>query len=173
MRTVLWLYILPLSSEITSISACKVTQVSLGFRIPHPWIPDSISGWIPDFKILFWLQDSITWISDSITRIRDSGLPYMRRNFLSQGICNHKRLKKPTVMMTGVILSLFSCKTNEMVKQEKGHDRSESIARTNCNVHWWNITRMETKKKTEHWILCAKIILSNLWIAGKVHRKHR
>ena len=24
-----------------------------GFRIPHPWIPDSISGWIPDFKILF------------------------------------------------------------------------------------------------------------------------
>ena len=24
-----------------------------GFRIPHPWIPDSISGWLPDFKILF------------------------------------------------------------------------------------------------------------------------
>ena len=24
-----------------------------GFRIPHPWIPDSISGWIPDFKNLF------------------------------------------------------------------------------------------------------------------------
>ena len=25
-----------------------------GFRIPHPWIPDSITGWIPDFKILFY-----------------------------------------------------------------------------------------------------------------------
>ena len=24
-----------------------------GFRIPHSWIPDSISRWIPDFKILF------------------------------------------------------------------------------------------------------------------------
>ena len=26
-----------------------------GFRIPHPWITDSISGWIPDLKILFFL----------------------------------------------------------------------------------------------------------------------
>ena len=26
-----------------------------GFRIPHPWIPDSVTGWIPDFKILFFL----------------------------------------------------------------------------------------------------------------------
>ena len=26
-----------------------------GFRIPHPWIPDSITGWIPGFRILFFL----------------------------------------------------------------------------------------------------------------------
>ena len=30
-------------------SGCHVCR----FRIPHPWIPDSISSWIPDFKILF------------------------------------------------------------------------------------------------------------------------
>ena len=36
-----------------------------GFRISHPWIPDSLSGWIPDFKILFWIPDSISWIPDS------------------------------------------------------------------------------------------------------------
>ena len=41
---------------------CKVIQESLGFRIPrcgfripHSWIPDSISGWIPDLKIQFFL----------------------------------------------------------------------------------------------------------------------
>ena len=37
-------------------------------RIPCLWIPDSLSGWIPDFKIpeiLFWILDSISWIPDS------------------------------------------------------------------------------------------------------------
>ena len=42
------------------------------FRIAHPRIPDSISGWIPDFKILFWIPDSISWIPDSISWIPDS-----------------------------------------------------------------------------------------------------
>ena len=36
-----------------------------GLRIPHPWIPDSLSGWIPDCKILFWITDFISWIPDS------------------------------------------------------------------------------------------------------------
>ena len=36
-----------------------------GFRIPHPWILDSLSGWIPDFKILFWILDYISRIPDS------------------------------------------------------------------------------------------------------------
>ena len=44
-----------------------------GFQIPHPWIPDSISGWIPDFG--FWIplaglripQTKITWIPDYLT----------------------------------------------------------------------------------------------------------
>ena len=56
-------------------------------------------------------------------------------------------------------------KQRKIIKHEKGHDRSESIARTSkYNVHWLNITRKETKKK-EHWTLCAKIILSGIWIA--------
>ena len=46
--------------------------MSLGFRIPHPWIPDSISGRIPDFKILFWIPDAISWTPDS--KAVDSGL---------------------------------------------------------------------------------------------------
>jgi len=36
-----------------------------GFRISHPWLPDSLSDWIPDFKMLFWILDSISWIPDS------------------------------------------------------------------------------------------------------------
>ena len=41
------------------------------FRIPHRRIPDSIGGWILDFKILFWIPDPISWIPDS--KAVDSG----------------------------------------------------------------------------------------------------
>ena len=51
-----------LECRVLRLAPCKVIQESLGFRIPrcgfripHPWIPDSISGWIPDLKILFFL----------------------------------------------------------------------------------------------------------------------
>ena len=59
------------------VAPCKVIQESLGFpavdsgfhvrgfRIPHLLILDSIGGWIQDFKVLFWIPDSISWIPDS------------------------------------------------------------------------------------------------------------
>ena len=53
------------------------------FRIPHRRIPDSTSGWIPDFKMIFWIPDPISWIPDSTDQnYLDSGLPYMGRKRL-------------------------------------------------------------------------------------------
>ena len=52
-----------------------------GFRIPHPWIPDSITtDWIP----ATWILDYNGWIPDSISWIPDSGLPYMGRQVSSR-----------------------------------------------------------------------------------------
>ena len=47
-----------------------------GCRIPHPWFPDSISGWIPDFEIVgFWIPKQ--WFPDSTDQnYLDSGLPW-------------------------------------------------------------------------------------------------
>ena len=46
-----------------------------GCRIPHPWLPDSISGWIPDFEIVGFRIPK-QWIPDSDTdqNYLDSGL---------------------------------------------------------------------------------------------------
>ena len=44
-----------------------------GFRIPHPWIPDSISGWIPDFKILLSGFQRLLW--DLFSQISSFFLP--------------------------------------------------------------------------------------------------
>ena len=78
------------------------------FRIPHPRVTDSISDWIPDFKILFWIPDSINWIP--VSKAMDSGfyrpkLPGFRiPDYLTWGesfvVCRLSRTTKASFVKT-------------------------------------------------------------------------